>query len=449
MEALAVPPTGSRAYIVGESQRHRPESRLVRLTNPPLTSTIVLRLRYWEVVLVPLVFIHGVGVREGPSYYENVEARDSLFRRYALEAVVSDPRHATIVSPYWGKHGAKFYWNHECLPEGGVEALGADDSLAILLISGASATEYPDESRVLLELARQSMVEVVDVLWAGASEHVKRPEIDGLADLVCRAADFARNNEHPDWIDRADNDDEFLRLFIQAVNDWRPIGDAESKHDVEDWEALGFNEGWDRIKEGADRIQNALGNRASRVIVNIGRSAAHRQASLFLGDIGVYLNERGTRDRPGPIIEEVIEGLEQARAHQRDGDDKLIVVAHSMGGNIAYDVLTHFQSDFEVDVLVTVGSQVGLLEELKLFVESDHGLPNQQQRRVPRPTNVRCWLNVFDPNDMLGYATARIFDGVIDCSYSTGKGLLAAHSMYLARPSFHHRLGERIRIDCL
>jgi hypothetical protein len=43
----------------------------------------------WRVP-VPLVFVHGVSVREGKAYAENLKRRDGLFRKYALKKFVRD-----------------------------------------------------------------------------------------------------------------------------------------------------------------------------------------------------------------------------------------------------------------------------------------------------------------------------------------------------------------------
>jgi hypothetical protein len=66
------------------------------------------------------------------------------------------------------------------------------------------------------------------------------------------------------------------------------------------------------------------------------------------------------------------------------------------------------------------------------------------QGRIPRPGNVRRWINVYDRNDMLGFAASRIFEGVTDFEFGTGLGLMKAHSSYFIRPSFYHRLAVRL-----
>ena len=75
-------------------------------------------------------------------------------------------------------------------------------------------------------------------------------------------------------------------------------------------------------------------------------------------------------------------------------DEKLIIVAHSMGGNIVYDILTHYMPDLVCDLFLTVGSQVGLLEELKLFHASDRAIPTKERPKVPRGPTSGGWLRL-------------------------------------------------------
>src|SRR5690606_22913911 len=60
---------------------------------------------------MPLVFVHGVSVRAGPSYERQTRFRNAAFRRHVLD----DPD-TEIVNPYWGDIGAKAAWGHASLP---------------------------------------------------------------------------------------------------------------------------------------------------------------------------------------------------------------------------------------------------------------------------------------------------------------------------------------------
>jgi pimeloyl-ACP methyl ester carboxylesterase len=140
----------------------------------------------------------------------------------------------------------------------------------------------------------------------------------------------------------------------------------------------------------------------------------------------------------------VTKALDDAAARKANGDDKLVVVAHSMGGNIVYDILTHYRSDLVVDLLVTVGSQVAFFKEMGLYHEDAGQRPGPNPARVSKPAAVRAWLNVFDPMDVLAFAAGKVFEGVSDFAFSNQASPLDAHSLYFFRPGFHERLRARI-----
>lgn len=122
-----------------------------------------------------------------------------------------------------------------------------------------------------------------------------------------------------------------------------------------------------------------------------------------------------------------------------------MIIAHSFGGEIVYDILTRFAPDLEVDALITVGSQVALFEEMKLYLASSETIPiNPPTGKVPKPTNLKRWLNVFDTNDILSYRVEPVFTGVQDYLYDTGYSTLQAHGGYFLRPSFYTRLAARL-----
>ena len=127
------------------------------------------------------------------------------------------------------------------------------------------------------------------------------------------------------------------------------------------------------------------------------------------------------------------------------GDDQLIVIAHSFGGEIVYDIATYFDPDLSIDCLITVGSQVGLFEEMKLYVASRKDLPpDPRTGRLPRPLAIKCWLNVFDTNDVLSYRVGPVVHEVDDFYYDTGFSSLSAHGGYFMRPSFYTRVAAHL-----
>ncbi len=393
---------------------------------------------------MPLVFVHGVATRRGSGYAENVDARDALFRRLALDNICGNPAQATITNPFWGDLGARAAWNHQSLPGDQVEALGADDAAAGLALADLSPSGSEQAERVLTDAARRSLPAAIDLLWIVATEQANADQAAALADLAVRAVDYADHNPVPNWLADIDNDRQFVRDLQQAVEGWEIRGGVGAHHDSADWESLGFGDTWDRLREGATRIRHAAGRMVGAGAVKLGRASTHRSVSMFLGDVLVYTKKRGEHDAPGPIPSLVIEALTAASAARSPNDARLVAVGHSMGGNILYDVLTHFRPDLPIDAYVTVGSQVGWFEELKQFKESDEAVPSTGKPKVAKPPGVSNWINIFDPQDILSFVAEPIFDGVRDFEYSTGSSVFGAHSAYFARPSFHRRLGERL-----
>lgn len=125
-----------------------------------------------------------------------------------------------------------------------------------------------------------------------------------------------------------------------------------------------------------------IAGRTRPVAVGIRRWGA-RPAARLVGDVTGYFAERGIAVTPGPIVERITASLDEVARDAAVRGEPLVVLAHSMGGNIVYDVLSHFRQDIRVDLLVTVGTQVGFFEELKLFASSKSKLPDQRQLKVP------------------------------------------------------------------
>ncbi len=406
---------------------------------------------------MPIVFVHGVNVRkdEEGRYTRAEQRRDAFFKECVLTSIAADPKRLVVYNPYWGGHAATFPWDHGALPEAEYETFGAEagleatELLPALSLAGVlgEGEAPPPANGVLPWLARRGIEAATDFLVLTATD----PSIDEFvdADAVARLARavgayaFVHRDAPPSWLDQVATNEAFIDRLAAEVQAWGagavPAG-AETR-----WESFGAgDQAWRSLRDTAGRIRRAAvklerGQFRSRV-----RDPLHKNLAQFLGDTFVYLNERGTAEAPGPIVQDVIEALEAADAQRRGTPEPLIVVAHSMGGNIMYDVLTYFRPSINVDYFVTVGSQVALFEELKLFKISDATIPNGI-KQVSKPRNVQRWLNVFDHHDVLGFVTGKVFADTTDVEYTTGSWLFGAHGAYFTQPSFHHRLAARVQ----
>ncbi len=384
---------------------------------------------------MPLVFVHGVNVRKDSDYAENENARDGLFRKFALNRVLAQPANAIIENPYWGQFAAKLAFDNASLPDEKYQEFGtAGDVFEEILTELAADVQAPAQDQILLALARKSMRRAVDALWAaGAFTDSGAPAGKALAETAGIALDYVENNPRPAWLNDVSDNDDFTERLLSELQACQPKTRIA--------EAFGLDDVWNHLKTAATNLANSAAaftvNPATRAV----RPWVNSKVSLFLGDVFVYLK---SRDEPsgGKIVAEVQGAFEKANQARTAGDNKLIVVAHSMGGNISYDILTSFVPKIEVDLFVTVGSQVGLFEELKLFRNSDPTVVAPAV--VPRPANIKRWINVMDPNDILAYSTARIFGESVDTRLDNGAPVWAAHSAYFYQPTFHQRLNKQI-----
>ena len=99
---------------------------------------------------------------------------------------------------------------------------------------------------------------------------------------------------------------------------------------------------------------------------------------VFTRDVYLYTQRLTVRDAIDAIVADALE------------DNKAcVVVAHSLGSVVAYNVLRNKRGGLPVPLLVTLGSPLGLKAIRRQFVPLRH------------PAVVERWLNAFDPRDVV------------------------------------------------
>src|SRR5262249_23820674 len=137
------------------------------------------------------------------------------------------------------------------------------------------------------------------------------------------------------------------------------------------------------------------------------RPSANEFIAYFFGDVFAYLNTRmDDHGVAGKIPQRVISALKEANSHKNKTGERIIVVTHSMGGQLLYDAITFFASnepdlaDLKIDHWISCGCQVSFFAELGLF----KGQPETKKpEKLPRPQKVLAWTNYYDQNDLVGY----------------------------------------------
>jgi hypothetical protein len=227
--------------------------------------------------------------------------------------------------------------------------------------------------------------------------------------------------------------------------------------------ALAKGTGWyrdlrDTLSEAVFRVGDAPGFVLTRSLEEL-RVPLNECVTQFIGDVFVYLDRRGGNLQTSPQLAEIgtiptdfLNVL--VKAQQEHPDEKTVVLTHSMGGQIVYDAVTRFLPDYPefanarpIDLWCACASQVGLFEEMKLFIRSDRTIGDGAQVQHPRAYGrVRRWLNIWDRNDILSYTASPIFADLEndDREFIGGASVLNAHGAYLVRPSFYRMLAEAV-----
>jgi len=97
----------------------------------------------------------------------------------------------------------------------------------------------------------------------------------------------------------------------------------------------------------------------------------------FLRDVYIYLSNNAVRFKINDMVEEAIT------------DKDTIVIGHSLGSVVAYDVLVKTNKNIKAPVFITLGSPLGI-----------KGISTKLQP-ITNPTNCKHWFNAFDERDIV------------------------------------------------
>lgn len=288
---------------------------------------------------------------------------------------------------------------------------------------------------MLADIANTDFKTAVDTLFVSlveAAEAEGRLLTDAEVALFEAAAEYAEVNTRPVWLKPDLSDAQFVAELTRNLPS--RLGGQPAA----------FGLGGSLIQAAGDLV-NGGRNLLGRGLTALFRDKLNPFVAAFLGDVFVYLRED---DRRKTIRAKVIGDLIAAYAARQPGE-KLVVIGHSLGGVILYDLLSdrpaELPAEVQIDLLMTVGSQPGLFEELKLFTASDDTIPRTGVDKVPRLAHVADWVNVYDPIDLFGFRAQPMFEGCEDFVFSSATGLIDAHTAYFKRPQFHQRLHVRLR----
>ncbi|MCC8969763.1 hypothetical protein [Bradyrhizobium brasilense] len=369
-----------------------------------------------------LVFVHGVNTRKDAGYGLAVENRDRLFKETAWAGAPVNIRNV-----YWGDLAAQFGYDLACLPSKGPK------SASFGLLGGIATPGAVVQAQPLSSLASTDFGAMVDAIFVAMIEESEAAGKPLTGDQIAKfraAGEYAVNNAAvtPSWATGATSDQVIVSELGKRV--------APSA-------AASFGLG-DDIAKAAKALADRARNLVSSGIAPIIRDEASPLVARFLGDIFVYLSDRGTPSKRAKIREIIAADVNAAAVEAGKKNGKLVLIGHSLGGVILLDMLgdpsSGIDQNIKIDLLATVGSQPGLFQEMSLL-----GNATKAPQRVPLVPSIGSWWNVYDPVDLLSFRCAPMFQDVQDFEFSSATGLVDAHTSYFKRPRFYARLHERIK----
>lgn len=401
---------------------------------------------------MPVVFVHGVSTRDGHQYRRDVAIRRELLRRYLVGPLAGRFGWSTameIVFPYWGGLAAEFSGRHrheskDSSERGEEPGPPAHPSLRLVgdLAESAIRSIKKLDFEEVLDRALTTVFSKEDAELPGRS--LREPaDSDAIGDamLVVAAHDLAEDPQVRAAMEEPDRAGAMIENIRKLLEDrylaglHRLSGPGGACSPAPTGTAGHWSDkARERVKGLFECLREARGHIAESPLVTACRDNLHGPVVRMLGDIYAYISSRGTPEQPGPIVRLVVDALRSTP--RRSPDEPLIVITHSMGGNILYDILGRYETDLHIDAWISVGGQVGLYEALNSFHfdRRDLRVPFLHDSAEP---DVGIWLNVCDPADPLTFRAEGVFKCVRDIEFCSGEGILSAHNAYFRRPAFY------------
>lgn len=413
---------------------------------------------------MPILYIHGVNTRSREPFEQEILA---YLRRYVAPEISESPKSVMIEDVFWGDVAVDFAWDGASRPRSrllgqGVDELGGVTRFAQAIVAGQLSqclNDWPSSEAdvsnggllsgstpggLLLALSSLSEDELGDLLAAAVATTVtdaqERARLVMIADEVAHDPVVRTTLVDEPWPQQQ------ASVLMAAIQQRAQEQETLLGQGVGDW-FVGVR---DRVGEIVGRATSFPAYSASVIAAEL-RKPLNDLVSVFIGDVFHYLHTRGEGNKPGTIPRRLLDKLHAAHRNriERNGEP-IVVLSHSMGGQIVYDVISHFlptstspDNNPRVDFWCATASQVGFFEEAKLFLDSQPEYCTG--RPVPFPhEHLGVWWNVWDPNDVLSFTAEGIFSQVDDESFNSGMSLLGAHGGYLQRPSFYRAFAAKL-----
>jgi hypothetical protein len=392
---------------------------------------------------MPILYVHGVNVRSR----EGFKAITPYLERLVAPAISGDPANVLVDDVYWGDLGVQFAWGGVSRPLSQLLGMGAEQAPGGLTQALAYSAFAKSLGRLPADTAPaeplggpatggligggaspgQAVTAPVDLrpltddqlsdFLAGVLDQTTADDAQ-RSELILAADAVARDPATRTALAAAPAGEKQVEVLMSRIGTLAPKPGGLVPQGAPAW-LLGLR---DRVSETVRRGLGLPAYTASVVLSEL-RKPLHELVSVFIGDVCQYLTLRGTAAAPGKIPLELLAKLRAAAANKRErGGEPLVVLTHSMGGQLVYDAITRFLpgdpslEDIHIDFWCATASQVGFFEEAKFFLASDPQYRTGSPAPFPAP-GLGVWWNVWDPNDVLSFTARDSFLGVDSVTY--------------------------------
>lgn len=273
-------------------------------------------------------------------------------------------------------------------------------------------------------LDRPNSSQIIEQVW---SERIKRTaesiDYPWPSNLTFRTAFYGDTLAHgaDNWkgdfesattMGPASNEDEYADPITAAL--FREYQEAFGISDEDVWKELDSSDDLDHV-EMAGGIHKKWLKAIARTLEKVIPTRGKYVARIALRQAAAYLQRPGLKEHiDDMVMDQVFKDL--------PSDEKVIVVTHSLGTIVGYDLLRRLRHSVKPDLFLTLGSPLGIN-----IVKSRLGPP------LVFPNSIKRWVNASDKEDFVALHTVlnrKTFgvDGIVNIT-SIDNGYEDAHSI--------------------
>ena len=242
---------------------------------------------------MPLVFIHGVNVREGDEYQQDMELRNRLFADVFFKILGRNVPDNAIFSPYWGELAPTGSTDNPYLPRLGLKGLQERRKRIRALLPEATKKILGLSSNPLLALAKSgSMEEMIDLMVSVAHDDIRNADdggkgIKSLSKFAYQSTKwrqkFEGRKQQLAWLDEIGSDEELLDR-LQNETEMSPAEfNLRASVNTQEWIknrlALSKERIKDRLDLSRERLKDGVEHSRERIKGRIDKLKALRETS--------------------------------------------------------------------------------------------------------------------------------------------------------------------------